>query len=74
MGVKYPRFGLRVRISPVVLKIGKIFGVNMKKKISKSDMPHKDIVITDYITISSLKSEVNYWKTRYELLKKYKEG
>jgi hypothetical protein len=46
----------------------------MKKKISKSDMPHKDIVITDYITISSLKSEVNYWKTRYELLKKYKEG
>lgn len=43
----------------------------MKKKISKSDMEHKDFEITDEIKISSLKSQVKYWKTRYELLLKY---
>jgi hypothetical protein len=43
-------------------------------KISKSDMPHKDIVITDEIKISALEAEVKYWKLRHELVQKYSEG
>ena len=42
------------------------------KKMSKKDATDSDpIVITDAIKISALQSEVNYWKTRYELLLKY---
>jgi hypothetical protein len=42
------------------------------KKISKSDATEpSDIVITDEIRISALKSELNYWKMRYILLEKY---
>lgn len=46
--------------------------VGYMKKMSKKDATDNDpIVITDDNTISALQTEVNYWKTRYELLLKY---
>jgi hypothetical protein len=41
------------------------------KKVSKSDMPHMDITLTDEIKMNALKSEVAYWQLRYELALKY---
>jgi hypothetical protein len=42
------------------------------EKMSKSDSKEKnDLNIMQETRIESLKSQVNYWKTRYELLKKY---
>jgi hypothetical protein len=42
------------------------------EKVSKSDYDGpSEIVITDAIRLSALKSELNYWKLRHELALKY---
>ena len=43
------------------------------KKISKSDSNKKNLEeeLSKDIKIGALEAQVNYWKTRYELLKKY---
>jgi hypothetical protein len=44
------------------------------KKISKSDFKGPvDIVISPEIKLRATVAEKNYWKTRYELLKRYKK-
>ena len=43
----------------------------MKKMSKKDATDNYPIVITNDNTISALQTEVNYWKTRYELLLKY---